>query len=255
MLTEYMDIPQIVLYAFWIFFAGLIWYLRREDKREGYPLESDRSGHIRVEGFPAMPEPKTYRLPHGGEVSAPRGEVPPAALNATPTAPWPGAPLQPNGDPLRAGVGPGAYAERADRPDVTVDGQALIVPLRIAKGFFTAPKSPNPVGMTVIGADGQVAGTVRDVWVDRGEVVARYFEVGLAGAGTPGRTVLLPVPFALVDSRTRQVRVAALLASQFAGVPVTRSPDQVTLREEDRIAAYYGAGTLYATADRSEPFL
>ena len=33
---------QVVLYAFWIFFAGLILYLRREDKREGYPLESDR---------------------------------------------------------------------------------------------------------------------------------------------------------------------------------------------------------------------
>ena len=38
------DLALIALYAFWIFFAGLIFYLRREDKREGYPLVSDR-GH------------------------------------------------------------------------------------------------------------------------------------------------------------------------------------------------------------------
>ena len=42
-ITGYIDIAQIVLYGFWIFFAGLIIYLRKEDKREGYPLESDRS--------------------------------------------------------------------------------------------------------------------------------------------------------------------------------------------------------------------
>ena len=35
-ITGYIDVAQLVLYAFWFFFAGLIWYLRREDKREGY---------------------------------------------------------------------------------------------------------------------------------------------------------------------------------------------------------------------------
>ena len=33
--TRYIDVPQVILYVFWIFFAGLIYYLRREDKREG----------------------------------------------------------------------------------------------------------------------------------------------------------------------------------------------------------------------------
>ena len=47
-ITQYIDVAQIVLYVFWFFFAGLIWYLRREDKREGYPLESDRSDSVRV---------------------------------------------------------------------------------------------------------------------------------------------------------------------------------------------------------------
>ena len=31
----YMDVAQVTLYVFWIFFACLIFYLRREDKREG----------------------------------------------------------------------------------------------------------------------------------------------------------------------------------------------------------------------------
>ena len=37
----YLDVAQVTLYVFWIFFACLIYYLRREDKREGYPLDSD----------------------------------------------------------------------------------------------------------------------------------------------------------------------------------------------------------------------
>jgi photosynthetic reaction center H subunit len=38
-------------------------------------------------------------------------------------------------------------------------------------------------------------------------------------------------------------------------VPALKSPDRVTLLEEEKIMAYYGAGTLYATADRQEPLL
>jgi photosynthetic reaction center H subunit len=255
MFTSYIDIPQMVLYAFWIFFAGLIWYLRREDKREGYPLERSGGGDAKVQGWPAIPEPKTFLLPHGGgTLSAPalvpRAEPP---IKAAPTGPWPGAPLEPTGNPMVDGVGPAAYALRAEKPDVTLEGHPLIVPLRLAPGFATAPNSPNAVGMEVLGADGAVAGTVSEVWVDKGESVARYLEVALKGAG--GRSVLLPVPFTKVDARRRQVRVNSILASQFAGVPPIQSRDQITLREEDRIAAYYAGGTLYATPERSEPFI
>ena len=45
----------------------------------------------------------------------------------------------------------------------------------------------------------------------------------------------------------------AILGAQFADVPAHAKPDTVTLREEDRIAAYYGGGTLYAEASRREP--
>ena len=79
----------------------------------------------------------------------------------------------------------------------------------------------------------------------------RYYEVE-----TPeGRRVLLPVHFADVDSKRRRIGVNALLAEQFAEVPAIRNPDQVTLLEEDKIAAFYGGGTLYATAARAEPLL
>lgn len=61
MITEYIDFAQIALYVFWIFFAGLIYYLRQEDKREGYPMESRRT--IKVQGWPPMPPEKYFFRP------------------------------------------------------------------------------------------------------------------------------------------------------------------------------------------------
>ena len=88
-----------------------------------------------------------------------------------------------------------------------------------------------------------------DLWVDRAEMLFRYLEVQTTG----GRRVLLPMNFARVQQRA--VRVRSILGSQFADVPGTRSPELVTMLEEEKIMAYYGAGTLYATADRQEPLL
>jgi photosynthetic reaction center H subunit len=51
------------------------------------------------------------------------------------------------------------------------------------------------------------------------------------------------------------VKVRAITAAQFADVPGTASPDQVTLLEEEKIVGYYGGGHLYATRDRQEPWL
>ena len=48
---------------------------------------------------------------------------------------------------------------------------------------------------------------------------------------------------------------AAAAGAQIAGVPRTKSADQVTLLEEEKITAYYGAGTLYATPERQEPII
>lgn len=246
--TGYIDLAQVTLYAFWIFFAGLILYLRREDKREGYPLESERSDLVRVQGFPSLPRPKTFILPHGGIQTAPRIE-PRQEVKAVPSAPWPGAPLEPTGNPMIDAVGPAAYAYRAEEPDVTFDdGKPRLVPLDAAEGFYLDDRDPDPRGFEVVDVHGAVAGTVSDAWVDRTETLVRYLEVT-----TPaGRNVLVPMPLARIDRKYRTVRVRSVLASQFADAPTLASPDVITLREEDRIAAYFAGGQLYAEPKRSE---
>ncbi len=55
--SQNFDFAQLVLYAFWLFFFALVVYLRREDKREGYPLESD---HGPVNGWPTAPGEKQF---------------------------------------------------------------------------------------------------------------------------------------------------------------------------------------------------
>jgi photosynthetic reaction center H subunit len=248
--TQYIDLAQVTLYLFWIFFAGLIYYLHRENKREGYPLQSDRSGVVTVQGWPAVPQPKTYRTAFEGSVAAPRADPAPPPLAAEPVGDWPGAPLQPTGDPMLDGIGPGAYALRQDKPDLTVDGRPRIVPLRVDGEHSVSPHDPDPRGKPVIGADGEVGGTVVDLWVDRSEAIFRYLEVEVAGSK---RHVLLPVNFSRIG-RSR-IDVRSILGAQFADVPGTAGTGQVTRLEEDRICAYYGAGTLYATPGRQEPLL
>lgn len=252
-ITSSIDVAQVTLYLFWIFFAGLLIYLRREDKREGYPLEeADAAPETLREGFPGRAAPKTFILPHGGVSVRPVEWVPGARppINAIPTGPWPGAPLEPTGDPLLAGVGPGSWANRPDEPDLTLDGQPKIVPLRADAEYGIDARDPDPRGKEVRGADGAVGGKVVDVWVDRSERHFRYLEVEVAG----GRRVLLPVNFTTVGA-DGSVKVRAILGAQFAGVPGLRNPAQVTLLEEEKITAYYGAGTLYAEPSRAEPWL
>ena len=252
-ITSYIDVAQIALYAFWIFFAGLIYYLHREDKREGYPLESDRSGRVKVQGWPRVPKPKTFHLRDGRVVMAPNFRGSNQPLGGTPSAKHLGAPLEPNGDPMLAAVGPGSYSDRADIADTTLEGTPRIVPLRVAGSTFSVSgDDPDPRGLPVVGADGRIGGTVRDLWVDRAEVLFRYLEVEVPVQGG-SRRVLLPVNFTRISGR--RVKVRAILASQFAQVPVTHNPDSVTLLEEDKIVAYYGGGTLYATPARQEPLL
>lgn len=253
-LTKYIDVAQVVLYAFWIFFTGLVIYLRREDKREGYPLVSDRSANVQVVGFPKPPSPKTFLLDHGrGTRSAPRAEAP-QSVAAQPVGPWPGAPLEPDGDPMLDGVGPAAYVMRAQEPDLTVEGHPKLAPLRVATDFSVEARDPDPRGMLVFGADDQVGGTVTDVWIDRSEPQIRYLEVEVIGAEGP-RRVLLPINFARISRSNKNVKVATLLAKHFANVPGLSNPDVVTAREEDRITAYYAGGQLYAEPSRLGPLL
>lgn len=257
--TSTFDIAELAFYVFVLFFLGLVFYLRREDKREGYPLISDRSdraNRVTVKGFPNPPGPKKFILYH----------EPPDLLNRrerdldgilAPSEGFPGAAFVPLGDPMQDGVGSASYAQRSEAVDVTFDEQLpKIVPLRVATGYYLAAEDPDPRGMEVVGADGIVAGTVSDVWIDRSETFAHFLEVEVApflGAQRP--TVLVPIRLTRIDAKRRRVTVKSVLARQIATAPGIKNPDQISFREEDRIAGYFAGGHLYATPKRTEPLL
>ena len=251
----YIDVAQIVLYAFWLFFAGLLWYLFAENRREGYPLEDDVSCTYNRDAWLALPSPKTFLLPHGhGKRIFPhpsnRDTRPIAAVR---TARTPGAPLVPTGNPMIDGVGPAAYCERPDYPDLTPHGTPKIQPLRVATEFRVNPSDTDPRGNPVVAADRRDVGVISDVWVDQTENYIRYFEV------TFGDQVrLIPMHFALERARRglgREYYVHALMSTQFADIPKTKSATEVTLLEEDMIQGYFGGGLLYAEPRRQEPIL
>lgn len=251
------DLAFISFCLFVAFFVGLIFYLRREDRREGYPMVGETSGKPQLAGANIfVPEPKSFRLPHGQGVATSPGKLKDGrddiAVKRTGVAP--GSPLEPVGDPMQAGVGPGAWTRRADKPDLLHNGEPKIVPLRRANDFFIVPGDTDPRGLKVCGIDRRVvAGTVADVWVDRGEHLIRYLEVRLEGGAA--KTVLLPMAMATLSGWRPRVLVDAVQSAQFAGVPQLANPEQITLNEEERICAYYGGGYLYATKDRAEPVL
>ena len=255
--TGYFDTAQVTLYAFWFFFAALIFYIRREDKREGYPLESDRTNstdRLEVQGYPAIPGPKVFHLYDGETTEAPNTMPPDVPNDALPAADFPGAPLQPLGNPMLDAVGPASYVHRLDVPSVSFKGTDKIVPMRTLEGYSLVPERADPRGMEVVGADGLTAGIVTDVWIDEIEKKIRYLEVETAV--TPDRRhVLLPENFLRYNLRQRRVTVRAILAVQFADVPGLRDPDRITVREEDHIVGYFGGGTLYATPARLGPVL
>ncbi|MEN9816882.1 MAG: hypothetical protein RLZ32_762 [Gemmatimonadota bacterium] len=177
-------------------------------------------------------------------------------LKAVPVDGYNGSPLVPTGNPMVDGVGPAAWADRADVPDLTFHGTNKIVPMRVDPTFSVAKGDPDPRGLPVMAADKQEAGRVVELWVNRSEPQVTYYEVQLTGSE---RRVLLPA--ALVQWPNfglwgnDRLLVKAITAAQFAHVPATKRDDQITLLEEDKICAYYAGGHLYATPERSEPLI
>lgn len=250
-ITSYIDVAQLALYAFWLFFAGLIYYLRTEDKREGFPMVTEKPGELK-EGFPPIPKPKTFLLPHGGSTTSPRETEQEPQFDAVPVFPFPGAPLQPLGNPMLAGAGPAAWALRAEVPDRLMEtGENRIAPMRVATDHYLDAESPDPRSMPAVGADGVTGGIVSDIWVDRAETFIRYLEVTLVA----GPSVLVPMALSKINVSAGQVDVVSVMGSQFADAPQLANPDQVTLREEDRIQSYFASGHMYAEPSRMEPLL
>lgn len=271
-LTQSIDTAQVVLYFFWIFFAGLIVWLRREDRREGYPLESEVLRVVGPETDIRIPRPKEYVRPHGESIRrAPDFVRDVREINAERVSRAPGFPLEPIGEPLLSGVGPASFAERSDHAELShEDGQPLIVPMRAA-GEYTVSAGPDPRGWQVLGADRKVAGVISDIWVDKADLFVRYLEVTLPGTARDGggeggddapvaseaspEVRLIPIAMLALDEQRKVVRVRALLAEQFALVPTTKHAASVSLREEDRISAFYAGGWFYAEPRRRESVL
>lgn len=258
------DITLLVFLVFVGFFFALVLWIRREDRREGYPLEEDVTGRLEpTPGFFFTATPKAFKMPHGlPPVLKPNGERDTRDLNLARTGAAPGLPYVPVGDPMSAGVGPGSYCNRARRPDAMGDGHPRLAPLRLDPAYEIDALDTDPRGRLVVGSDREPGGVVADVWVDRMEFLIRYLEVELAPApGAPalagrGRRVLVPMNVADLGRVGRgPIKVKAILGAQFANVPGLESPDIVTLYEEERIMAYFGAGYLYATPERAEPWL
>ncbi len=177
-------------------------------------------------------------------------------IKAVPVDGFNGSPLVPTGNPMIDGVGPAAWADRADEPDRTFHGTPKIVPMRLDPTFSVAKGDPDPRGLPVEAADKVTAGTVIELWVDRAEPQVRYYEVQLSGTE---RRIMLPAGFVQWPNfglwGNDRLLVKAITAAQFADVPAIRRDDQITLLEEDKVMAYFAGGHLYATADRSEPII
>ncbi|MEI6162046.1 MAG: photosynthetic reaction center subunit H [Roseococcus sp.] len=249
------DYATVSIYAFWVFFAGLVLYLNRESKREGYPLITPgKPMQNNVGGFPGMPDPKTFLLANGTTVMAPKPETE-RQIAMIPMDTSAGSPMIPTGDPMVDGVGPAAYVMRGMHPAVLHDdGTPAIVPLRLAPDFSVDESDPDPRGYDVLDADGVVAGKCVDVWLDKSEMIFRYIEVAVA-TDMGERTMMIPVPLIRVDGAARAVKVRTLLAKHFAKAPTLSYRDSITLREEDMVSAYCAGGQLYAKPERSEPCL
>ena len=218
-LTSGLDLPLLLVILFFAFFLALIYYLRREDKREGYPLVQDPRDRSRpnvaIQGFPAIPTPKRFIQPHGRpDVLVPRSETP-RVIDGE----WiggMGGPLVPAGDPLMAGAGAGAWQGKVDEPDLSYDGAPVFRPMRWKGDFSVAELDMDPRGMPLVGLDRQVAGEVVDVWLDRAEHHGRFLEVQLAPAVRNQRTVREP---RFLREGTKTEPVAAIVTREHIETP------------------------------------
>ena len=259
------DVAELAILLFILFFIGLVFYLNRESRREGYPLEHEQTGTV-MRGIPLSDgDKKTFKLPHGRGTYTPEDQPrDPVAVPGKQTFGSAGAPWVPDGDGVGSGMGPGAWANRQDYPDLTMEGAPRIVPIAASHGLTIAEYDIDPVGLPVYAADKKKAGTISDVWVDQTESMIRYLEV----TTNSGKKVLAPMTFCavqgkgflggitpLVDDQTALIDIESIRSDQFDAVPGVATPGQITRLEEDKIMAYYGGGTLYATAERAEPWL
>ncbi len=242
-ITYHIDFPDIAIWLFFGAFSALVIVLRTLDKREGYPMRASPFDARTMQGFPPPPAPVTYRLHEGGVTVAPH-LLPQAPISAEPLYPFDGTPLSPVGNPLLAGIGPGAWVMRRDEPMLTEKGEPMLAPLRHSPEWSVETGEADPRGMAVLDRRYRTVGVVHDVWVDKSIKILRLFEVELHDGLADGRR-LVPIFHTDIREKAREVRVTALEWHQFADIPVPAEPHEITAREDDRLNAYFAAGYFY----------
>ena len=245
------DLAALAIWMFWGFFALLIFYIQRENMREGYPLENDDGTEAANQGPFPVPGDKTFKLMHGrGEVTVPTGQrLDRQDLALEQTSQSNGFPFEPTGDPMIDGVGPASWANRRDVPELDAHGHAKIVPMAAVEDFFISA-GRDPRGKPVVAGDGAVVGTVSDIWIDAPEQLVRFVEVALDSDHGSGTRL---VPLTLLRIKADRVSVTSIYGKHFANIPTTASPRQITLLEEEKICAYIAGGKMYASEDRANP--
>lgn len=251
------DLASLSIWLFWIFFALLIYYLQTENMREGYPLENEDGTTAPNQGLFPVPDSKTFLMPHGrADVTVPslanedehRRTDLDDVMEATAVSQ--GFPFEPKGDAMLAGIGSGAWTPRRDEPELDGHGHAKIQPLAKRDDMHVSA-GKNPLGLTVVGGDGEEVGTIADMWIDVPEQLVRYLEIQL-DADHGGGTRLVPIHFCQIWKR---VTINAIHGKHFAAVPLIKSAEQITKLEEEKISAYYGGGILFADEKRAEPLI
>ena len=258
------DVAELAFLLFLGFFVALVFYLNRESRREGYPLEDEDTGRVQP-GSLFDSGKKSFQLPNGRGTYVPedvaRDDINLPAVSAFRSA---GAPLVPTGDPMIDGMGPAAWANRAKYPDLTFDGRPRIVPIADSHELIVSPQDPQLIGWPVQAANREPVGKITDIWVDQAEHLIRYLEVET----TTGKKVLAPMMVAsvhgnsllgallpIINDEPKYVEIDAITAAQFETAPGLETPGIITRYEEDRIQAYFGGGYMYATPERSEAWL
>ncbi|MCL9982788.1 MAG: PRC-barrel domain-containing protein [Erythrobacter sp.] len=258
------DVAELAFLLFFGFFIALVFYLNKESRREGYPLEDEETGKIHP-GSLFDGAKKSFPLPHGRGTYVPedvaRDDVNVPGTQAFRSA---GAPWVPTGDAMKDGMGPAAWANRSKYPDLTYDGRPRIVPIAQSHELVVSPQDPQLIGWPVMAADKQTVGKVTDIWVDQAEHIIRYLEVET----TTGKKVLAPMMVAVVhgnslidallpiiEDKPKYVEIDAITAAQFEDAPMLETPGIITRYEEDRVQAYFGGGYMYATPERSEAWI
>jgi photosynthetic reaction center H subunit len=204
-----------------------------------------------------VPNSKTFVLPHGrGEVTVPSAENEAAhrrenlAMEKAPFAAGNGYPYDPTGDPMADGIGPGSWVPRADVPELDGHGHPKIVPMGQTEAYRVSA-GRDPRGLPVMAGDGEIVGTVSDMWIDAPEQLVRYLEIELDGSWRRHAAGANDVQQDRFQEGQDQLGLRQALRRR----SVTKSPNQITKLEEEKISAYYGGGILYASQDRIDPLL